>query len=177
MKRLPKGEYRPVAWLKLTPRDLTLSRGIQFEYNEDGLGLGDSEEVLLETASGIPFALVRYAQAPAKKYTAIFADVRSGDCTGVVDDIMIAFELQSSDFLLFDLNLYRFAPCFLTREDDHGNQFTIAEFNCYPDAFYRMRELERAGHKQTYAVKRKDAPYKGWTGTWSATSKSEIAGL
>lgn len=94
-------------------------------------------------------------------------DEKLEDATAEVNEIMCDLKLQSGDMLYFDLNRYRFQPCVLLREDDHGNRVQIAEYDCYPDAFFQKEILEQRGHKQLYFIEMGETKPKGWTGSWA----------
>jgi hypothetical protein len=161
-----KGISREVAAIRFTPRELCLSHGIEFDYDEGGWGLGDVELALLQTRSNQPFGLIRYPKSPKPNYTAIFVDEKLSDATSLVNDVLCDLELHSSDILSFQLAYYRFWPWLLFREDDHGTRVLIGEYNCYPDAFLQKEKLERRGHKQSYFLEMGPSKPKGWTGSW-----------
>ncbi len=163
-----QGVARDAAALRAIPRDLTLSRGIQFEYDEGGFGLGDLEIALLQTQSGKPYGLIRYLEAVKKNYTMIWVEEKLIDATPLVNEIMCDLELRSSDMIWFSPELYRFQPCRLLRDDDNGNRIVMHEYDCYPDAFFHQQEFERRGHKQAYFIEMGDPKPSGWTGSWIA---------
>jgi len=165
-----KGIAREVAAIRFTPRQLCLSHGIQFDYDEGGWGLGDVEHALLQTRSKHSFGLIRYPQSPKPNYTAILVDEKLSDATAVVNDVLCDLELQSLDILSFQLAYYRFQPWLLFREDDHGTRVLIAEYNCYPDAFFQKEMLEQRGHKQSYFLEMGPSKPEGWTGSWRKSS-------
>ena len=160
------GIARPVAAIAATPRDLCLSHGIEFEYDE-AEGLGDVELAMLETHSGRQFGLIRYPQSPRNDFTVLLVDEKLDDVTDVVNEIMCDLELPSSSMFWFDLNGYRFTPCKLIREDDHGNRVVVQDYDCYPDAFLQKELLEQRGHKQTYSIEMNEPKPQGWTGSWA----------
>jgi len=165
-KEWVKGIARPVAYIGVTPRDLCLSHGIEFNYLEGDWGLGEVEEALMQTRSERTFGLIRYPEAPKTDCTIILVDEKLDDVTDDVNEIMCDLELQSSDIVWLDLDRYRFTPCKLIREDDHGNRILVGKYDCYPDAFFQKEKLEEGGHKQTYSIEMSVPKPKGWTGSW-----------
>lgn len=154
---MTRGVAMPVAFLPMIPRDLCLSHGIQFEYDEcEGQGLGEAELAALETHSGSPYILLRYPQAPRPNYTAILVNERLDDVTDILNEILGDLEFRSEDVLSFDLERYRFVPYRLIREDDHGNRVDVGTYTCLPDALFEQRRLERGGHKQFYQIEKQN---------------------
>jgi hypothetical protein len=172
-KQLPtkewvKGIAHTAACLGITPRDICLSHGVEFDYFEGDSGLGEEEEAFFQTHSGRYFGLIRYPQANKTDYTAIFVDEKLKDLTDSLNEILCDMGWKSSDVIWLDLDRYRFIPCTLFREDDHGSRTTVGNFDCYPDAFFEKEKLERRGHKQSYSIEVGNPKPKGWTGKWQA---------